>query len=223
MSGLPKFELISFALCPFVQRARTILLEKGIEHTVKYIDLSEPPAWFFDISPLEKVPVLLVDGEPLFESMVIVEYLDEITPGSLYPADPFKKAQNRSWIEYGNDILSTTFTLMTTTDEKEFKRAVATLDDRFDILEEDVLGEGPYFNGDNFSVVDAVYAPVFRFHNAIQAIEAQGLFEDRPLLTAWGENLLAHPAVKACVPDSYESDLDIWLKDRESILSAKMN
>ena len=220
--SLPKFELVSFPLCPYVQRARTVLQEKGIEHDVKYIDLSEPPPWFYDIYPLGKVPVLLVDGEPLFESMPIVEYLDEITPGSLYPTDVFKKAQNRSWIEYGNEILSVTFDLINTKDEKAFKQAVALLDDRFDVLEEDVLAEGPFFNGESFGIVDAVYAPIFRFHLAVKAIEDQGLFDDRPLLTAWSENLLAHPSVIASVPDTYHEKLNTWLRNKDSLLSAKM-
>ena len=77
--SLPKLKLISFTLCPYVQRAMIVLNEKNIPFDIEYIDLSEPPPWFYDISPLEKVPVLLVNDEPLFESMVICEYLDEIT------------------------------------------------------------------------------------------------------------------------------------------------
>lgn len=220
--SLPEFELVSFLMCPYVRRARIVLLEKGIEHKINYLDPQDLPAWFHDISPLGKVPVLMVNGEPLFESMVIVEYLDEVTPGSLYPDDIFNKARTRSWIEFGEDILSTTFDLMNTADEKEYKKNIALLDERFDILEEDVLGEGPYFNGEKFGNIDAVYAPIFQFHKAIREIEDPGLFANRPFLSDWSEQLLAHPSVLGSVPDGFADKLTGWLKSKESILSSKM-
>jgi len=77
-------ELISFKTCPFVQRAAITLGYKKVEHEVTYIDLADPPDWFLDISPLAKVPILKVDGEILFESAVINEYLDDITGGDLW-------------------------------------------------------------------------------------------------------------------------------------------
>ncbi len=83
------FELISFKLCPFVQRAAIILLFKKIPFRTSYIDLANPPDWFRAISPFGKVPVLRLDETTvLFESSVINEYLDEVTPGGLLPVDP---------------------------------------------------------------------------------------------------------------------------------------
>jgi len=218
-----KLELISFALCPYVQRARAILAEKKIEHEIKFIDLDSPPDWFFDVSPMEKVPVLLVDGEPLFESMVICEYLDEITPDSLHPADPFKKAQNRAWIEFGNSILDATYGLFTTNDEKRFKQLTAEIDEKFDVLEEECLTGTPFFNGDKFSIIDAVYAPAFRFHEAIAKYHDLGFFDDRPNLTLWRDTLLSYDAVKESVPLTYAADLDAYLRKQDSVFSAKMS
>ena len=220
--SLPKFELVSFVMCPYVRRSRIVLLEKGIEHEVNYLNPQELPAWFYDVSPMGKVPILKVDGEPLFESMVIIEYLDEVTPGSLYPSDIFEKAKNRSWIEFGEDILSITFDLMNTKDEKEYKRAVTKLDERFDILEDDVLTGGAFFNGDSLGIIDAVYAPIFHFHKAVKDIDDQALFDDRPRLTSWSDNLLVHPSVIASVPDDFAEKLTNWLRNKDSIISAKM-
>ncbi len=217
-----KFELVSFSLCPYVQRARAILIEKNIEHDIKFIDLDSPPEWFFDISPMEKVPVLLVDGKPLFESMVICEYLDEITEGSLHPMDPFKKAENRAWIEYGNSILSSTYDLFITSDEKNFKRLTATLDEKFDTLEDDCLKGTPFFNGDKFSIIDAVYAPVFRFHVALAKYHDFGFFDDRPRLSLWRDTLLSYKAVIKSVPDNYADELDAYLRKQDSVFSSKM-
>ena len=218
---LPHFKLISFALCPYVQRARIMLLEKNIPYDIEYIDLRSPPPWFLDISPLEKVPVLLADDKPLFESMPICEYLDEITPGSLHPADPFKKAQNRAWIEYGNDILNLTYQFFNAKDETAFKRLVANLWDRFETLEE-TLDTCPFFNGEAFGIIDAVYAPIFRFHVAVRQYADFKFFEDTPKVTRWTEALLARPSVKNSVPDTYETDLDTYLKKRDSLLGERI-
>lgn len=213
---IPHLKLISFTLCPYVQRAMIVLYEKNISFDIEYIDLSEPPPWFYDISPLEKVPVLLVDDEPLFESMVICEYLDEITEGSLYPDDAFKRAQNRAWIEFGNDILSTTFEFYTTEDEKRFKHLTNTLVDRFEILE-DEISDGIYFNGEEFSMIDAVYAPVFRYHNRIAQYKNFGFFDDAPKINAWGDKLLERPSVIQSVPDTYEQDTTNYIKKLDSV------
>jgi len=85
------YELVSFKICPFVQRARITLLHKRVPHTVTYIELKAPPAWFPTISPLGKVPLLRVDGGAvLFESAVINEFIDETTtpPAPATPCRP---------------------------------------------------------------------------------------------------------------------------------------
>ena len=86
-------KLISHKLCPYVQRAVIALTEKGVPFERIDIDLANKPDWFLKISPLGKVPVLLVetaDGEAaLFESNVICEYIEDTQGGAkLHPQDP---------------------------------------------------------------------------------------------------------------------------------------
>jgi glutathione S-transferase len=69
--------LVSFDLCPYVQRAAIVLAEKGVPFERIDVDLGNKPGWFKAISPLGKVPLLKVGDEVLFESSVIVEYLEE--------------------------------------------------------------------------------------------------------------------------------------------------
>ena len=217
-----KFELVSFPLCPYVQRARSILIEKNIPYEVKFIDLDSPPDWFFDVSPLEKVPVLLVNDKSLFESLAICEYLDEISPNSLHPSDPFIKAQNRAWIEFANSLLSLTYDLILETEEVRFKQITASIDEKFDILEEDCLTGTSFFNGASFSIIDAIYAPVFRYHSELEKFHQFGFFEDRPQLTLWKDTLLAYPSVVNNISDSYSSELEAYLRKNESIFSSLM-
>lgn len=217
-----KLKLISFTLCPYVQRAMIVLNEKNVSFDIEYIDLDAPPPEFYDISPLEKVPVLLVNEKPLFESMVICDYLDETTEDSLYPSDPFEKAQNRSWLEFGNEILGTTYSFMNESDAKKFNHLKETLIDRFEILEEEIE-IGKYFNGDNFAMIDAVYAPIFRYHQQIAKFKDYEIFEDAANVKAWGDRLLERQSVKDSVPDSYEEDITNYFKNLDSIFGQEIS
>jgi glutathione S-transferase len=222
----PSLKLISFTLCPYVQRAMIVLNEKNISFDIEYIDLSAPPPWFYDVSPLEKVPVLLVDEAPLFESMVICDYLDEITPGSLYPDDAFDKAQNRSWIEFGSEILTTTFNFLHESDPKKFNHLKETLIDCFEIIEEEFSENNKgnaYYNGADFSLIDAAYAPIFQYHQRISMYKNYDIFEDSPNVKAWGDRLLERASVINSVPDSYQDDITKYFKNLDSIFSKEVN
>ncbi len=216
------FKLISFSICPYVQRARIVLLEKQIPHTIEYIDLQAPPVWFHEISPLEKVPVLVVDGQALFESMPICEYLDEVTPDSLYPDDPFLKAQHRAWIEFGNDVLNQIHNLVGAGDETGLKRARALLEERWDSLEEE-LAAGPYFAGLAFGMVDVVFAPIFRIVRELQRLTGMELIgEDAPKVTAWASSLLERPTVIDAVPASYSEDYVASIRRRGGVICEQL-
>src|SRR6185312_13952832 len=91
-------KLISHKLCPYVQRAVIALTEKGVPFERIDIDLASKPDWFSKISPLGKVPVLVVTGDDgnqvvLFESNVICEYIEETQGGAaLHPRDALDRA-----------------------------------------------------------------------------------------------------------------------------------
>ena len=127
--------LVSFKLCPFVQRVAIALKCKAIEHTIEYIDLAAPPEWFLKLSPLKKVPLLFVAGHVLFESAVINEYLDDTYPNQLHPADLILRAKNRAWIEHGNDCMSSAFHLSVKETDQDFMAVRDDLLAKFDPLE----------------------------------------------------------------------------------------
>src|ERR1700681_849049 len=95
-------KLISHKLCPYVQRAVIALTEKGMAFKRDDIDRANKPDWFLAISPLGKTPVLQVGVTAIFESAVILEYLEETQPKPLHPADPLRRAEHRGWIEFGS-------------------------------------------------------------------------------------------------------------------------
>ena len=209
-------ELISTRRCPFVQRSVITLNYKGIEHEMTFIDSDDPPDWFRRISPLGKVPALRVDGDTvIFESAVINEYLDEITPGQLHPADPLERALNRSWIEFGGICCGLTFQLMVAPDRDSYEAIVTELHANLARVET-VFGDGPYFNGDDFALIDAAYAPIFIRLDVLRELIGLDLSGDLPKLDAWGKRLLTMPAVQAARLPELPDLLRQLMRDREA-------
>ena len=192
-----KPELISFKLCPFVQRSVIVLLEKGVEYDINYIDIRNPPDWFQSISPLGKVPVLRVGDEVLFESAVIMEYLDEVNPPSLHPAAPLRKAKNRAWIEFASALFMGQYQLVTAREETAFSQTLEEMRSKLAQLEQQVTG--PYFNGDDFNLIDAAYAPLFMRMGLLESWSPLGLMNGLPKVSAWAERLSARESVKNSV------------------------
>jgi glutathione S-transferase len=217
----PKLELISHHLCPYVQRAVITLLEKDIPHDRTYIDLANKPDWFRQISPLGKVPLLKVDEEVLFESAVICEYLNEITPGSLHPSDPLQKAKHRSWIEFGSNILNNIAGFYNAPNQESFEQKRDELASKFLWIEQSLSDEG-YFSGVAFSLVDGVYGTIFRYFDVFDTIEDFGVFDDTLKVKAWRQLLQTRPSIQRAVTEDYAQRLLIFLQQRNSYLSTLM-
>jgi glutathione S-transferase len=188
-----KPELVSFKICPFVQRSVIVLQEKGVDYDITYINLKEPPSWFKAISPLGKVPLLRVGDAVVFESAVIMEYLDEVYPPSLHPAEPLRKAHNRAWIEFASTLLMTQFNMVMAKDQATCDSAEQELRDKLKLVDAQLVG--PFFNGENFALVDAAYAPLFMRLALLEQWQPMGLLEGMARVREWSQRLLARPAV----------------------------
>lgn len=210
--------LISHKLCPYVQRAAIVLAEKGIRFERQDIDLAHKPDWFLKISPLGKTPVLRVDGEAIFESAVICEYLDETAAPRLHPEDALQRARHRSWMEFGSAILNTIGAFYNAPSEEVLAARAAELRAKFRQVEA-AMGSGPYFAGEQFSMVDAVFGPVLRYFDVFDEI---GVFADTPRVNAWRRALAQRESVRNAVRPDYPELLRAFLRQRESALSRRM-
>lgn len=211
----PKLTLISHTLCPYVQRAVIALTEKGVPFERIDIDLANKPDWFLKISPLGKVPVLLVAGEDrevaLFESNVICEYIEDTQGGArLHPKDPLTRAKHRAWMEFGSTILSELWGLETTGDPAVFETKRKAVAAKFMQVER-TLGAGPFFAGENFSLVDAVFAPIFRYFDVFDQLTDLSVFAETPKVRAWRSELAKRPSVKSAVSPDYPKLLHAFL------------
>jgi glutathione S-transferase len=202
MDAMPnQLKLISHKLCPYVQRAVIALKEKGVPFERIDIDLEQKPAWFLAISPLGKTPVLLVGDTPVFESAVILEYLEETQPHPLHPSDPLARAEHRGWIEFSSAVLADIWGLETAKEEAGFRSKVAALEQKFARIEARLVA--PWFDGGRFSLVDVAFAPAFRYFDVIDEIGDFGLFAGKPRLVGWRARLAQRPSVRTAVGEDY--------------------
>jgi glutathione S-transferase len=213
-----RLKLISHKLCPYVQRAVIALTEKSVSFERIDIDLANKPDWFVAISPLGKAPVLQVGDVPIFESAVILEYLEETQPKPLHPADPLARAEHRAWIEFGSAILNDIAGFYAAKDEATFKAKTSQLEQRFARLEARIKAS-PWFDGENFSLVDAVFGPVFRYFDVFDEIADFGILAGKPKLARWRKALAARASVRAAVSADYPALLADFLKRRNSWIS----
>jgi glutathione S-transferase len=211
-------KLISHKLCPYVQRAVIALTEKGVAFERIDIDLSSKPDWFLAISPLGKTPVLQVGDRAIFESAVILEYLEETEPKPLHPTDALARAEHRAWIEFGSTVLSDIAGFYAAPDQAAFKARTSQLEQRFARLEA-YIKASPWFDGENFSLVDAVFAPVFRYFDVFDDIADFGILSGKPRLKRWRGALAARPSVRAAVGSDYPALLRDFIERRQSWLS----
>jgi glutathione S-transferase len=218
----PGLVLVSHALCPYVQRAAIVLAEKDVAFERRDVDLSRKPAWFTAVSPLGKTPVLLVAGQAVFESAVICEYLDDSHAPRLHPPDALQRAHHRAWMEFGSAMLNTIAGYYNAADEAALQARRGELMGRFAQLEPVLAQGGPYFAGRDFSIVDAVFAPVFRYFDAFEQAGEAGFMDGLPRVQAWRAALAARASVRRAVTPGYPQALLAFLRARGSALSRRM-
>jgi glutathione S-transferase len=218
---MPKLTLISHDLCPYVQRAVIVLTEKGVAFDRIYVDLAAKPEWFKAMSPLGKVPLLKVGDDVIFESAVILEYLEETEPQPLYPRDALARAKHRAMVEFGSAMLSDIWGMEIAPMRAALDAKVAALREKFVRLEA-MLGDGPWFAGDTFGIVDAVFAPVFRYFESFDAIFAHGILDRLPKVARWRAALAARPSVRNAVVADYRARLDRFIMKQNGALAALM-
>jgi len=212
-----QLKLVSHKLCPYVQRAVIALTEKGVPFERVDIDLDNKPDWFLKISPLGKTPVLLVGDKAIFESAVILEYLEETQPPPLHPADPLARAEHRAWIEFNSAVLGDIWGLEVATDEATFAAKATQLESRLALLERRLVGT--WFDGEKFSLVDAVFGPAFRYFDVIDEIGDFGIFTNKPKLMQWRKRSSARPSIRGAVGADYNALLRAFTKKKGSYLS----
>ena len=203
---MAEIEFITAEVCPFAERTRLLLIEKGISFTHTEVDLKAKPAWFEAISPYSKVPVLKRGEDLIWESAVINEYIEETHPQPpMLPKDPGRRALARFWIDFCNvKFVVTWYKVLLAQEAAEQAALLDQLSEHLVFMESDgisKLGVGPYWMGEDVSLVDFTFYPWFRRLPVMAHYRGFTLPLECKRLTAWAEEMgqrqsvtsVAHP------------------------------
>lgn len=154
--------LYSGNTCPFSQRCRFVLFEKGMDFEIRDIDLYHKPEDISVMNPYGEVPILVERDLVLYESNIINEYIDERFPHpQLMPPDPVEKARNRLLLfNFEREIFTPVKVLENRgSTDKQMHTARETIKTRLVDLAP-VVAHRKYLNGDNLSMLDVALAPL---------------------------------------------------------------
>lgn len=155
----------------------------------------------------------------LFESMVICEYLEETQGGAaMYAVEALSRAQQRGWVEFGTATLADAWQFLNASDRSTADTKQAAFRDKLQRLEA-VLAAVPYFSGTTFGMVDAVFAPLFRYFDILNPAVSQPIFESLPRVSAWRAALAVRPSVVAAVGGDYAQRFRQHLREHRALLA----
>ena len=156
--------LYSGTTCPFSQRCRLVLFEKGMDFEIKDVDLFKKPEDINVMNPYGQVPILVERDLTLYESNIINEYIDERFPHpQLMPADPVMRARARLFLfNFERELFVHVQTIENTNNQKAIEKGKLLIRDRLTQLAP-ILLKSKYMLGDEFSMLDVAVIGVGSF------------------------------------------------------------
>lgn len=208
-------KIISFKICPFVQRVTALLEAKNVPYELEYIQLSDKPQWFLDISPTGQVPLLVTEsGEALFESDAIVEYIEEITEPLEANVSPEQRAKDRAWSYQASKHYLAQCSTMRSSDEKTLLERTANLSKAFAKAEKEIA-TGPFFKGAQLSNVDIAWLPLLHRAHIIKQHTGFDLIERFPKVQGVQEAIMASGLAERSVAGDFEKSFtDFYLSEQ---------
>lgn len=193
---------------PYSRRVEIALKLKGIDYEFVTQSLSPKSPDVLKYNPvLKKVPILLHNGKPVVESLVIVEYIDEVWSSgpSILPADPLGKANARFWAKFIDDKLMPAIMNIRRCQGEEQVKAIDVVVELFKVLENELKGK-KFFGGDTIGLVDiaasfiALWLPIHLEIMGIQIVTKEKL----PIFCAWIDEYLNSSIIKQSLPSRDE-------------------
>jgi len=216
-------KVVSFKICPFVQRVTALLEAKKMPYEIEYISLGDKPQWFLDISPNGQVPVLITDtGVPLFESDAIVEYLNEIQPSLDANLSAEQRAVNRAWSYQATKNYLVQCSAMRSADEATLTERAQKLSGVFDKVEK-VLGDGPFFNGESIGNVDVAWLTLLHRADIISRHTCYDFLTDYPKVKAWQSALMSSGLATKSVAEDFEEAFTGFYLSKKTYLGRGKN
>lgn len=207
--------IVSFKICPFVQRVTGLLEAKNVPYEIEYISLKDKPQWFLDLSPTGQVPMLITDGgKPLFESDAIVEYIDEVTAPLQEELSAEDRALNRAWSYQASKHYLVQCSTMQSADRETFETRNEKLKKAYARAEQQLLA-GPFFSGGKLGNVDIAWLPLLHRSALVEKHSGFDMLEGFPKVKAWQQAVLKSGVAERSVsPDFVPEFSGFYLSER---------
>lgn len=215
-------KIVSFALCPFVQRVTALLEALGCAYTVEFIRLDAKPSWFLEASPHGQVPIaILEDGAVVFESDAIVEYIQEVH-GPLHPGiSAVERAHHRAW-----SVLATKNYLVQCATQRSptpeiFHERTAKLNKAFAKIEGRITG--PYFDGDQLSQVDISWLVLLHRAALVERRTGYDFVGAHAKTKAWQDHLMNTGLAERSVSEDFEDAFARFYLAQDTVLGGMIS
>ncbi|XP_062163038.1 probable glutathione S-transferase [Alnus glutinosa] len=195
--------LLDFWPSMFGMRVRIALAEKGIKYEFKEDDLRNKSDLLLKMNPVhKKIPVLIHNGKPVCESLIIVQYIDEVwnDRSPLLPSDPYQRAHARFWADFIEQKVYAVGKKLFTSKGEELETAKNDFLEIYKTLEGE-LGEKPYFGGENFGLVDIALITFYSWFYLYETFGKFNMEAECPKFIAWVKRCMQKESVAKSLPD----------------------
>ncbi|XP_077243766.1 putative glutathione S-transferase [Tasmannia lanceolata] len=190
----------------FGMRVRIALAEKGVEYEYKEQDLQDKSPLLIKSNPIhKKIPVLIHNGKPICESLIIVQYIDEVwnEKSPLLPKDPHQRANARFWADFvDKKVLDYSAKIWKNKGEAQ-EEAKNGFIESLKVLEEE-LGEKLYFGGDTFGFLDVVLISSSCWFYSYETCGNFSIETECPKLMGWVKRCMEKESVSKTLPDPHK-------------------
>ncbi|XP_061371482.1 probable glutathione S-transferase isoform X1 [Gastrolobium bilobum] len=212
--------LLDFWASPFGMRVRIALAEKGIKYDYKEEDLRNKSPLLLQMNPVhKKIPVLIHNGKPICESLIAVQYIDEVwnDRSPLLPSDPYQRAHARFWADFVDKKIYEIGRKLWTTKGEEQEAAKKDFMDAIKLLEEQ-LGDKAYFGGDKFGFVDIAVIPFYTWFKGYEIFGNINTEKECPKFVAWAKRCMQKESVSKSLPEQEKVyDFIVQIRKRTGI------
>ncbi|CAH0524325.1 glutathione S-transferase family protein [Vibrio hippocampi] len=199
-------KIVSFKICPFVQRVTAALATKQIPFEIEYISLRDKPQWFLDIAPNGQVPVMITEsGTALFESDAIIEYIEDEYGPVEQDVTNEQHALDRAWSYLGSKHYLAQCGAMSSKNQQTFEERSDKLIKAFKKSEDQLSGATRYFKSDVVSNVDIAWLPLLHRAAIVKARTGYDFFCGLPKMQAWQQNILQSGLIDLTVSEDFET------------------
>ncbi|KAK9716561.1 hypothetical protein RND81_06G242000 [Saponaria officinalis] len=196
--------LLDFWVSSYGMRVRIALGEKGVKYEYREEDITNKSELLLKMNPVHlKIPVLLHNNKPLCESLIIVQYIDEVwnDKNPLLPSDPYLRSQARFWGDFiDNKIYGSSGKIWKTKTVEEKEEGKKEFIENLKVLEQQ-LGDKTYFGGDKFGYVDIALIPFTSWFYTFESIANFKVEDSCPKIVAWAKRCRLREIVANVLPD----------------------